>query len=455
MTRSADPFEPNDPLPHGRGRCRRTVRIRLRRARLPALAGVGRRRWRGVDAMLDPESHAAALPAGSLGVTSRADVLSLGSDSRGSRGIASRVWLWRILAMIVAWVAFGVAVRGATLPVRTFLDSPPRFEALLLHRALSVAPVAFRNRSEADEFVRRVRAGEIKPAGQNAFYEIRYQAEPAAFFLRLLEDPADFERTTGVRGTPFAGRYASNWWSILAVKPAQIQVLNSSDGLDIEPGGKTNAYHQGNERWATEYLRLGLVDVLESTVRWLDEDSRFEARTESGQICDGRVEPGAQPSSVRIALDYRGVASGRFVHLQGTNDGNVWIPLAIQLVDWRDRPSNTNAYARYDVLEYRLSSRPLPRERFSPEPYLSTNDWWVELERGAHYVLRTEGTNLVRTLVEAEPGRLDLRPIAKVLLLVVLATMAVSTILAGIGWRRRSGRASRRREQDVPTEPWR
>ncbi|MCC6231480.1 MAG: hypothetical protein IT580_02490 [Verrucomicrobiales bacterium] len=316
-----------------------------------------------------------------------------------------------------------------------------------------MSPVAFRNRREADEFVRRARAGEIKPVGQEALYEIRYQAEPPAFFLRLLLDSAEFETPAGVRGTPFAGRFGNQWWSILPVRPAQIQILESEDGVDVDPRGQTNTFHQGNERWATEYFRLGLVDVLASSVRWIEDDRRFEARTEAGVMCDGRVEPGLDPASVRIAVVYRGLNAGRAIDLRGTNDGAAWLPLTLNLTDWNGQPSNTNQYAHYDVLEYRLSSSPLPRERFSPEPYLTTNDLWVELKHGDHFVLRTEGTNVIRTLAAAEPARLDLRPFAKVLLLIVLATMAVSTILAGIGWRWRNGRSPRQREQSIPTEP--
>lgn len=322
--------------------------------------------------------------------------------------------------------------------IRAFLEAPPRFAHLSVRRVLVTTPIGFRNRREAAAFLEKVRSGSLVPKGQTSHFEIRFQTEPPAFFLRALADPAELDRPRTARLSPLAGRFQDDWWSILPVDPGQIQILRSADGVDVTAEGRTNDYHRGNARWATEYLRLGMFEVLPESIRWQADPTRFRARTEASQSILGRVEgwPAEGDSeSAAIHLDFGKELPGRRIELLSTNDAGQWLPLRIR-VSRTTAPTSAGGprpgdgteelYATLEVLHHALAAQPLGREHFSPEPYLRTNDLWVELEKGRFYVLEASGTGVVRRLAPPQEAGWNMAGIGRWVLITVVTAGAAS-----------------------------
>jgi hypothetical protein len=348
---------------------------------------------------------------------------------------------WLVLALLVpgmlpinsrTWAASDVTqeVSGA----RDYLEHPPRYRSLLLRRTLAAPPIAFRRPADAQAFAESVRRGETTVPSDIAWYEIRFQSEPPSFLLRALTDPQDLTHPLSPRLNPLAGRYDTRWWSILEGQPGQVQLLVSSTGLDTGSEGVTNRYHWGNERWATEFLRLGLLDVLTDGLQWLPGRTEFTAQLENGSPVRGWFEPGPEPGVLQIQVtDAQGTPLRR-VRVRADPTQSRWIPRQITIEmpapPGPDTDSPWNPYAEYEALSYELSDTPLPREHFSPEPFLNPEDLWVELERGSLYVLHADGTNVIRTLAPEARATWNLTRALTILLLILL--VAASLTLA---WR--------------------
>jgi hypothetical protein len=352
-----------------------------------------------------------------------------------------RLGPWLVLALLVpgmlpvhtrTWAAQAVThdLSGA----RDYLENPPRYRSLLLRRTLAAAPIAFRRPADAQAFVESVRRGETTVPSDIAWFEIRFQSEPPSFLLRALTDPQDLPHLLSSRLHPLAGRYDTRWWSILEGQPGQVQLLVSSNGHDTGPEGVTNRYHWGNERWATEFLRLGLLDVLTEDLRWLPGRTEFTARLENGSPVRGWFESGPETGVLQIQLtDAKGTPLRR-VQVRADPNQPRWIPrhLNVELPapPGPDTDSPWNHYAEYEALSYELSDTQLPRAHFSPEPFLNPEDLWVELERGALYVLHADGTNVIRTLAPEARATWNLTRALTILLLILLAAAALT-----LGWR--------------------
>lgn len=324
--------------------------------------------------------------------------------------------------------------------VREFLDHPPRYASLLLQRTLAVRPISFRSEREATRFLRQWNAGTVSVPAETSWFELRYQTEPPAFFLRALTDTDQYGQTWGRRQAPLAGRYGSDWWSVLDVVPGQVQLLRSLDGLDITSAGVTNAYHQGNERWATEFLRLGMFEVRLETLRWQAGNQRFEATLESGVPCLGRVDMGAEWGSAVLWLEFPGLNQGKRIQVFGRESADRWLPERLVVDQWTGSIAAPalSPYATFEVLEQTLSNDPIPREQFSPEPYLRTNDLWVEIEKGHYFSLELVGTNLVRTLAPPLPQFWGLQQWLRTLLLIAVVGVGGWLLLHYVlEWRRR------------------
>lgn len=317
--------------------------------------------------------------------------------------------------------------------VRDYLDHPPRYQSLLLRRTLAAVPISFRRHSDAQAFVESVRRGEATLPSDTAWYEIRSQPDPPAFLIRALTDPRDLNNPLSSRLNPLAGRYAERWWSVLDGQPGQVQMLISSNGLDTGPDGVINRYHWGNERWATEFLRLGLLDVLTEDLQWLPGTTEFTARLESGGPVRGGFAPGPETGVLLIHLTDAQGSPLRRVQVRADPTQSRWVPrhltVEIPAPPGSDIQSPWNHYADYEAVHYALSETPLPRELFSPEPFLNPEDLWVELERGELYVLHADGTHVVRTLAPQSRASWNMARAMTILLLILLA--AASLGLAG------------------------
>ncbi len=329
--------------------------------------------------------------------------------------------------------------------IRRFLEDPPRYQTLLVRRILFEPPVAFRDASEARAVARKLQAREVTLPAVTSIYHIRYQADPRAFFLRTLQDPGDVARFDTPRETPFAGRFESNWWAILDVTPGQIQLLRSPDGLDVSPDGITNTFHAGNQRWATEFLRLGMFDVLPESLSWGPDNNRFEAQTEEGTTCHGRLALLRPDSNVAIDLTYDAGLPSRRIRVTGEIHRDRWLPRRIDVDTLRvaqGLPVPT-PYATLEALTTVISDAPLPRTDFSPEPYLHTNDLWVEIEKGEFYWLEASGTNVVRRHAARVQTGWSLRTLARTLFLAALVTAALWVVWKYIlEWRGTRGSAA-------------
>jgi len=364
---------------------------------------------------------------------------------------------WRRGAVLLGGLLLGVVAAGAervegesVRRVREFLETPPRYESLLLRRTLSTASLAFRSRREAERFAGRVQSGALAMPRSTNLYEIRFQADPPAFLLRGLSDETEYQRPGPLRVLPLAGRYGSNWWSIIDGPVGQVQLLNSSDGTHAAPGAVTNRYHAGNERWATEFLRLGLLEVLPATLRWQAGSGRFVAGAEAGGEREGEVRAGAGPLEDILLLHPAKGGFGRRIRVVWTNGPAAVVPIRLEVDHWAATagPDSGHRYGTYEVLGCALAASPLPREWFSPEPFLRTNDLWVEVEAGSHYVLHARGTNLVRELAPVQEAGWDLRRLGRIVFVVVLGTATLLLALAYLSeWRSRRRAASFLSEQ--------
>jgi hypothetical protein len=315
--------------------------------------------------------------------------------------------------------------------VREFLEDPPRFRALVLERSLASAPISFRDRRQAEKFAEDLRAGKVAAPGQTSLFEIRFQSDPPGYFLRALNSLEDVDNPGAPRLTPFAGRYQTNWWAILDVTPPQIQLLRSSNGVDVGADGRPNSYHRENERWATEFLRLGMFDVRTETARWIS-DNVFEAEREDGGRRRGEVSR-LNDDTIQIRLPPAGSQSGYQIQIVATHVAGRWAPrqMAVDTLLANGAENARVPYAAFNALAMDISPEPLEPSRFSPEPYLQTNDLWVEIERGEFYVLEPAGTNLVRVHAPVEKTRTWtrlLRPAFVVIVAVAIAALALRII---------------------------
>lgn len=321
--------------------------------------------------------------------------------------------------------------------LRSFLTEPPRIKSLLLRRTLAVAPISFREKRHATDFLRRMRAGQIVAPGLTSLYEIRLQKEPAAFLLRALQDETDLLRPDAFRLVPLAGRYETNWWSILDTAPPQIQMLRSPDGKDVAAGGVTNSYHLENERWATEFLRLGMLDVLTGDLQWSDKGDSFVGRTETGISCKGVLSLDRISSAIQLDLSYAEELQGRHIRIVPMRVEGQWVPRVVSVDSVIDAQGTRTSYpyATYESLQVRLSSVAIGREYFSPEPFLRTNDLWVEIEKGEFYWLENVGTNVVRHHAPRRTSGWDMKHFLKVLFFGALTisgvALAVEVFLRG------------------------
>lgn len=352
-----------------------------------------------------------------------------------------RLGPWLVLALLVpgmlpinnrTWAAEGVTPDFSG--VRDYLENPPRYRSLLLRRTLAAPPIAFQSPAQAQAFAESVRRGETTVPSDIAWYEIRFQSEPPSFLIRALSDPQDLTHPLSSRLNPLAGRYDTQWWSILDGQPGQVQLLMSPNGLDTGPEGATNRFHWGNERWATEFLRLGLLDVLTEDLQWFPGRTEFTARLENGNPVRGWFEPGPETGILQIQVtDTKGTPLRR-VQVRADPTQPRWIPrrITIDIPAPPEPNSNSpwNPYADYEALSYELSDTPLPREHFSPEPFLNPEDLWVELERGALYVLHADGTNVIRTLAPEARATWNLTGALTILLLILLAAASLT-----LAWR--------------------
>ncbi|MBL9139175.1 MAG: hypothetical protein JNK85_25125 [Verrucomicrobiales bacterium] len=361
----------------------------------------------------------------------------------------STVRRWLLRWLILLGISLGIPHRAARAAddrgsagerVRDFLEDPPRYASLLIQRTLAIRPISFRSEREAARFLDQWKAGTISPPAETSWFEVRYQAQPPAFFLRALHDIHQFEQVGGRRLTPLAGRYHSDWWSVLDVVPGQVQLLKSLDGIDVSPKGSTNAYHQGNQRWATEFLRLGMFEVLVETLRWQPGNHQFEAKLESGASCRGRVETAEEQESVVLWLDFPGLSQGKRIQVLGATQEGRWLPRRLVVDRWTGslEVPVLSPYATFDVLSQVLAAEPIPRDRFSPEPYLRTNDLWVEIEHGNYFSLDVIGTNIVRTLAPPQPQGFGMRHLLRAALLIAVGGAGTWLILHYVlEWRRR------------------
>jgi hypothetical protein len=332
-----------------------------------------------------------------------------------------------------------IAADGFTR-IRQYLEHPPRYESLLIQRTLAAKPISFRSEREAKGFLKEIQSGAVALPSEKAWFEIRYQSTPPAFLLRTLSDPDQYGQITSHRQAPLAGRYDSDWWSILDVVPGQIQILRSLDGRDVTTEGVTNAYHFGNERWATEFLRLGMFEVLPDTIRWHPGNRRFESVTEGGGPCLGRIEGKSEETEATLWLEFPGSGSGKRIQIESKMEAGRWLPSRVLVDRWTGSAAAPvlAPYATFVVLAQAVADAPIPRERFSPEPYLRTNDLWVEIERGKYFSLEMVGTNLIRTLAPPLKYGWGLRDLARGAFLVAVLVGGLWLVRYHVlEWRRR------------------
>lgn len=333
--------------------------------------------------------------------------------------------------------------------VREFLTRPPIYDSLLLRRTLASGPVAFRNRRDARRHLARLAQGGLRNPAVTSLFEVRHQSEPPAFVLRALLAETDFESPDAPRLEPFVGRHDTHWWILRAVTPGQVQFLESADGRELTAAGVTNTYCWEHERWATEFLRLGLFDVLLPTLEWSPEGHSFQARTEAGGSCMVRVGDGAHPGEALLHVKDAAGRTTAEVTVEFVRSTHRWIPrkLSIDHVEDAAPLRGSEPYATLEALQWRLSDVVLPRERFSPEPYLRTNDLWLESVHGEFYLLEDSGTGVVRTLLRRGGPAWSLQRIARYLYGLALLFGGIA-----VAWHYLSGGRAHR-EAPPPLQP--
>lgn len=356
---------------------------------------------------------------------------------------------WRaLLRVVVGLLPLFAAAAPAPHPssgtdvegLREFLIDPPRFRNLLVRRVLSVAPVSFRSRRDAARFAEQLDRSRIAAPGQTSLFQIRFQADPPAFFLRTLSTEADADDVSAPRLPPFAGRYETNWWSIPAVTPGQVILLHSHDGTDVGGPGGTNAFYRGHERWATEFLRLGMLELLPETIVWSPDGSTFVAQEEDGGEWTGTCAQGATLGECEILLRPRSGGPEKAIHVSADRKAGRWLPRRVRIDRSGGAPHETSPqpYADYECLAAEVSDSPLGREWFSPEKYLHPKDLWVELDHGEFYVLEARGTDVIRTLAPVARSTWSLYLLTKVALVVGLVLAGLRLIWGYVReWRRR------------------
>lgn len=315
---------------------------------------------------------------------------------------------WGGIWVVLSWM--GTCLGATPWPdAREFLSHPPRVRELVVRRVLWAAPVSFRNRGEADRYLNDVRRGRRESPAQTSVFQIRWQADPPAFFLRALADPTVLDDPTAPRLSPFVGRYETNWWSIPVVSPGQILLLHSPDGTDVSPdaGGPTNTFFRGHQRWATEFLRLGLLELQPETLRWIEGGHSFTALDEDGLEWSGSGQAVGTGEDVELLVRPANRGVGKRVRVSARRVAGQWLPqrLEVELLPGEGGEGGpVSRYATYEAVRFEISAERLTREWFSPEKYLLPSDLWVELERGRLFVLEARGTNVVRTPAPAARG---------------------------------------------------
>lgn len=315
-------------------------------------------------------------------------------------------WPW--VLVVLSWAG---TCLGATPweDAREFLGHPPRVRELVVRRILWSAPVSFRTRSDANRYLEDFRRGRRESPAQTSVFQIRYQAEPPAFFLRALADPALTEDATAPRLAPFVGRYETNWWSIPAVSPGQIILLHSVEGTDVarEAGGATNTFFRSHQRWATEFLRLGLLELEPETLHWQPDGRSFAARDEDGMEWIGTGQAMGPGEDVEMVVRPSNRSTGKRIRVGARRVADRWLPQRVEvelLPGEGPEAEGVSRYATYEAVRFEISPAPLAREWFSPEKFLVPSDLWVELEHGRLFVLEARGTNVVRTPAPAGRG---------------------------------------------------
>lgn len=317
-------------------------------------------------------------------------------------------YLWGLVGAFLSWA--GTSLGATPWPeAREFLSHPPQVRELVVRRVLWSAPVSFRTRGDARRYLDDFRRGRREALAQTSVFHIRFQADPPAFFLRALADPAHLDDPSAPRLAPFVGRYETNWWSIPAVSPGQIILLHSPDGTDESPaaGGPTNTFFRSHQRWATEFLRLGLLELQPETLRWHADGRSFAALDEDGMEWTGSGQAVGAGEDVELLVRPGNRGSGKRVRVSARREAGRWMPqrLEVELLPGEDgEGGGVSRYATYEALRFTVSPEPLAREWFSPEKFLVPSDLWVELEHGRLFVLEARGTNVVRTPAPAGRG---------------------------------------------------
>ncbi|MCW5555321.1 MAG: hypothetical protein KIS67_24565 [Verrucomicrobiae bacterium] len=252
-----------------------------------------------------------------------------------------------------------------------FLRTPPLIDTLVYRRVLLNRPRAFRTKAELNDFLEKSK-GKIFDNKSEELFALKYLSPRHLVFQKLDAVTNAWSKTTRV-GT-FFGRYNEIWWSLT---PTGAMTTDSQNGIYRRNGSEITAFAD-KYRMATEFLRLGMYDLVMSSIEGTDalgspsDGIHFTGRSEYGGLIDG-VAKCRDGFVLEIAYRISNTSSkitGRIINVIHEN-GRLHSFQVSNLVGAKSEPS---LYSYYEVIQLDMPTGELPETSCAVEQFLTETD---------------------------------------------------------------------------------
>ena len=282
------------------------------------------------------------------------------------------------------------------------LRTPPSIKTLVYKRTLFNSPKAFADRRKAREYLESRQTGEIDLKSRVETFALRYEpAGPGVLFRSTITPTLPWEPSIDRIGV-FFGRYDTNWWELSMEASMSLQ---SADGTYKTPGGILNTHFQNTERLATEYLRLGMFEILPQSVRAISPTTRsktgFSAMTEAGNEIHGIMFTDVSRTVTSLVYTNAALNRSRLIRFQ-YGRGAKRLPTRISVLDIGPSTiASVSPYCDFEVVNLQFSDKALPASRFDVGQFMTEDDIRGAIIDGNFYFSR--GGSWVPAVVNEPP----------------------------------------------------
>jgi hypothetical protein len=297
--------------------------------------------------------------------------------------------VWSIIALAVS--GFCCQASDKNFSIGEILTNPPPL-TIEYTRQLEINPVAFNNREDAEKYDKLLKSGKVRLEKGLMSCLFYFNRKDKVFWF------TDFTNSTGQSVLqrmksgiiiPASGCCEQGCW--VKLPHDGLGVDTNEFNFDSVVSRKDAGFFWNPFRMASEVLRFGMFELVETTAHFDTTYSHWEGKSESGDLVVFTVLPQRSNASISIEYSVPKLNIKRHIELNFDQSAAFDLGFPSRIVVFADKNGAMSKYCQYDIKSFQLDKQ-LSRPECALATILSSSHPLVIYNNGKPLFRNANGT---------------------------------------------------------------